>query len=96
MSTTSTKKWWQSKIVLLGLSAVFLFGGAFLYRFLGNQGVTATQLQVLQEKYPDIKLGIEQIQSGENLWQGLGVLFGAIVTIVRVFFTTKLIPQSTT
>lgn len=94
MSQPSTKKWYQSKIVLLGLAALLLFGGAMLYRYLINQGITQTQLDVLQQQYPDIKQAVEQIQSGQDVWQGVGALFGAVVVIVRTWFTTKLLPQS--
>lgn len=95
MSQPSTKKWYQSKLVLLGLSAVLLFGGALLYRYLINQGITQTQLDVLQQQYPDIKQAVEQIQAGQDVWQSVGTLFGALVIIVRTYFTTKLLPQST-
>lgn len=94
MSQPSTKKWYQSKIVLLGLAALLLFGGAMLYRYLINQGITQTQLDVLQQQYPDIKQAVEQIQSGQDIWQAVGALFGALVVIVRTFFTNKLLPQS--
>lgn len=94
MSETSTKKWYQSKLVLLGLSVLFVFGGALLLRFLGNQGVTTEQMAVLQEQYPQIAESIKQIQSGQDIWQSLGALAGALVVIIRVWFTQKVLPQS--
>ena len=91
MSTSTSKPWWQSKIVLIGLAAILLFGGGLLAQFLGNQGITQTQLDVLTQQYPDIKAGIQDLQSSDTLWKGLGVLVGALATIARVWFTSKTI-----
>ena len=85
----STKPWWQSKIVLVSVAAILLFGGGLLYQFLGNQGVTQTQLDVLTQQYPDIKEGVQNLQNSDTLWKGLGLLVGALAAIFRVWFTTK-------
>lgn len=94
MADTTTKPWYKSKIVLLGITAVLIFGGSLLYRFLLGSGVTPEQLAAIEQQNPQITAAIQQIQTGENVWQALGVLFGSLVVIVRVWFTNKLIPQS--
>lgn len=88
--SATTKPWYQSKIVLIALAATFIFLGIYL----NSQGVTQTQLDVLQQSYPDIAAAVEQYKADNNLFTLIGSLASAAIAIIRVWFTQKIIPQS--
>lgn len=84
------KEWYKSKIVLAALAMVFIFLGMFLSR----SGVTDTQLQVLQQVYPDIADAVKAYKVDNNLFAFIGALTGGLVAVFRVWFTTSVLPQS--
>ena len=90
----ATKKWYQSKIVLLGLVSVLVFGSNLLLGFISGQGVTLEQIQAVEQARPDIAEAVKKLQSGGNILDVLGLLGGALIIIARVWFTNKLLPQS--
>lgn len=89
-----TKKWYQSKIALLGLTLVLVFGSNLLLGFLGGQGVSLEQIQAVEQTQPIIAQAIKDYQSGGNILSLVGAIGGALIIVARVWFTTKLIPQS--
>lgn len=83
-----SKPWWKSKLVLLGLSIVALFGSGALTNFLDLQGVTPEMLEALRQSQPQIFDAIQNLKNGQSWVTVIGSLFGALVTIIRVWFTT--------
>lgn len=85
---TPAKPWWQSKIILLALSSILLFGGNALTGFLTGSGVTPEQLDALKQAQPDIANSVEQLQHGGNVIQViLGGIVPALIVIARKWFT---------
>lgn len=89
MAQEEKKPWYKSKIVLLGLSAVGIFGAQLLNGWLTGQGVTPEQLEALRIASPEIASAIERVQGGENVLVVVGSLFGVLVIVFRTWFTTK-------
>ena len=67
---------------------------AELLGFLGGQGVSLEQIQAVEQTQPIIAQAIKDYQSGGNILSLVGALGGALIIVARVWFTTKLIPQS--
>lgn len=88
---TEKKPWYKSKIILMGAGMIAVFGSTLLKNWLVGQGVTPEQMAVLEELKPDIVGNIENIQNGSNLLAEIGIIFGAVIIIVRKWFTTKLL-----
>lgn len=84
------KEWYKSKIVLAALAMIFVGLGFFL----SKSGVTDTQLQVLQQVYPDISNAVAQYKTDNNLMALFTSLFGGLVFVFRVWFTKSILPQS--
>lgn len=89
-----TKKWYQSKIVLFGGALVLVFGSNLLLGFLTGQGVSAEQVQAIEQAQPAVAEAVKKLQSGANILDVIGLVAGAVITVARVWFTTRLIPQS--
>lgn len=91
MSTTTTptaKPWYKSKIILLAVSAALVYGANLLTGFLSGAGVTPEQIQVIADTQPEIADAIQQYKDGQNILSvTLGVLFPAIITVVRRWWT---------
>lgn len=92
--TAQTKKWWQSKIVALGATLIAVFGGNLVLGFAGAQGITPEQVQAIDGATPQVVELIERVKGGENILNLVGLIGGIAVTIARVWFTEKLLPQS--
>ena len=90
MAISATKPWYKSKIVLIALAATALFLGTYLK----SQGITQTQLDVLEQSYPDIAAAVEQYQTDNNFFALIGTLASTTIAIIRVWFTQKIIQQS--
>ena len=88
-----TKKWYQSKIVLFALALVLVAGGNLLTGFL-SVNITPEQLDAIRAAYPQAAEIIERLKNGESVLSMIGVIIGVIISVVRVWFTTALIPQS--
>lgn len=89
-----TKKWYQSKIVLISLATVGVFGFNLLASFLGKSGISPDQLAQINAAYPDIADKVNKLVNGFNLADLIGLGSALAVLISRLFFTTKLLPQS--
>lgn len=85
------KKWYQSKIVLICLTAIATIGGNYLTGFITGQGVTDQQIQAVSAVDPAVADLVAKIQNGENWFSAVGTLVFAAVGIIRVWFTQKLI-----
>lgn len=86
--TTTQKPWHQSKIILLSLAAVLVYGLDALTGFLTGSGVTPEQIQVIRDTQPDIAEAVEEYKSGSNVLQTtLGVLLPALIAVVRRWWT---------
>jgi hypothetical protein len=88
MSTdTQSKPFWKSKIVLFSGAAVLVFGSNLLAGGLFRSGVTQEQIEALQQAYPAGVEIVEGVKAGENISNFIGVAFGAIVLVLRAWFT---------
>lgn len=82
-----TKKWYESKIIVLGLA--FVVGGlayfGVIYGF-----VDQSALQSAQTVYPEVQRGIELIRTGQWI-SGAMAIGGALLVYWRAKKTTKII-----
>lgn len=85
--TIPAKKWYQSKLVRLGLAMLLVVVTNLTTGFLTGQGVTPKQLETLQTVYPQIGENVAKLQAGESIFNVLGGIFGALVIVLRVWFT---------
>jgi hypothetical protein len=89
MAQAEKKPWYKSKIILLGAGIVGVFGSTLVNNWLVGQGVTPEQIAALQEAQPDVVQSIRDIQDGGKLMAEIGVLFGAVIIVIRKWFTSK-------
>lgn len=94
MAQLETKKWYQSKIVLFGLTLVLVYGSNLLLGFISGNGVTLEQIQAVEQTQPDFAEAVKKLQNGGNILDVIGLLGGALIVLARVWFTQKLLPQS--
>lgn len=85
------KPWYQSKIVLLGLAMVTVFGSNLLNGWLTNLGVQPDQMELLQLTYPDMADAFRKASEGGTWLSAIGTIGGGLVVILRKWFTTKLL-----
>lgn len=88
MADVAKKTWYKSKIILLGITTILVFGSQLLNGWVTGQGVTPEQMQALEIAQPQIVDSVERIQAGENALAVLGTSFGAFVLIFRAWFTS--------
>lgn len=93
MTTTTLPKkpWYKSKIILMALSGILVFGTNLLNGWLTGQGVTQEQLDALSTTAPTIVDTVERISDGENIINFVGIIYSAAMLIFRKWFTSKLI-----
>lgn len=83
-----SKPWYKSKIILLSIGGILVYGAGAVTNFLALNGVTPEQLEVLRTTQPQIAEGIEQLKSGGNAFQIIAGLFvPAAIAIARKWFT---------
>lgn len=87
------KPWYRSKLALFGLTIFAVFGGNLLFNWL-TPAVSQDQIAAVQSLYPTAVEIIEGLKNGESIMNYIGSIFGAVVFVVRVWFTDSLIPQS--
>ena len=87
---TTVKPWYKSKIVLFCLTALFVFTGLFV----SQNGITTAQVDVIATSYPDVADAIAEYKANNNLFALLGALTSVVVSVLRVWFTKTIIPQS--
>lgn len=85
---TTAKPWYKSKIILLAVSAVAVFGTNALTGFLTGSGVTPEQIEVIRTVEPQIADAVEQYKNGNNILSvTVGVLIPALIAVARKWFT---------
>lgn len=89
-----TKKWYQSKTILIAVTTFLVAGSDLLFKWLSGEGVTQTQIGAIQGAYPDIAEGIRGLQSGESIYQFISMLVSVGVTVFRVWFTESKIAKA--
>jgi hypothetical protein len=86
-----SKKWYQSKIILLSLSTALVVGGNLLTGFLTGQGVTPEQLNAIAAAEPEVAEAVQRVQAGENILQIIAGLFPIAIMVLRLWFTNTTI-----
>lgn len=89
----NTKKWYQSKLVVLGLAITLVYGSNALLGWLSGSA-SVEQIQAIEETRPEVLDIVNRLKNGENILNVIGSVAGVIIVIVRVWFTDKLLPQS--
>lgn len=88
MAQESTKKWYQSKIFLLG-AVMFLVGVTnWATGWLTGRGVTPEQLQVIQDAQPTAIEGIKEAIETKKYFDIVTSVGGFVTMIFRAWFTT--------
>lgn len=87
---TTVKPWYNSKIVLFCMTALFVFAGIFVTQ----SGITPAQVDVIATSYPDVADAIKEYKINNNLFALLGTFVSVVVAVLRVWFTKEVIPQS--
>lgn len=89
MSTdTTTKKWYQSKIFLLGVVMALVGATDFAFGWLSGQGVSADQVSIIQNTLPGVADGVKDAVEARNYFQIITVVGGFITSIWRYWFTS--------
>jgi hypothetical protein len=81
-----SKKWYQSKIVILAILLVFIGGSDLFTGWISGQ-LTVDQINTVTQAYPDLKDGLLKSVEGKNVFQAIQVLSGFVFAIWRVWFT---------
>lgn len=87
------KTWYKSKIILLALTIVAVFGGNYLFHFLGAN-ISQEQLDAIAQSQPAVADLIERYRSGESIYSLIGAAVGVLFVVFRAWFTTT--PKITT
>ncbi len=85
------KPWYKSKIILLALSSLMLFGSNWLTGWLTSQGVSQEQLDALSQAQPQVTDVVQRVQGGESILSVLGAIISIAILIFRTWFTDKAI-----
>ena len=86
---TTTKKWYKSKIFLLG-AVIGLIGATDLaFGWLSGQGVTPEQITVIESTLPGTADGIKDAIAGKNYFGIITALGGFVTAIFRAWFTSS-------
>jgi hypothetical protein len=88
-----SKKWWQSKIVLLALTLALVFSGNFVNVFLMQNGITDDQINAVAVNAPEIAAKLEGVNSLNELITALGAIIAPIIAIARIWFTSAQIQK---
>lgn len=85
-----TKKWYQSKLFILGVLLAFTgVSDLFLHWISGS--VTIEQIQDVQTAYPDLYNGIADAISAKNYFGIITAIAGFLTLIWRGWFTNSAI-----
>lgn len=85
--TPEKKPWYKSKIILLALTIIGVFGGNYLFNFLGAN-ITREQLDAIAQSQPAVAEIIERLKSGESILSVVGSIIGVLILAFRAWFTT--------
>lgn len=80
------KPFWKSKIILLALTLIGVFGGNYLFHFLGAN-VTQEQIDAIAQSQPMVAEIIERYKNGESILSLLGSIVGVLIMVARAWFT---------
>jgi hypothetical protein len=81
-----TKKWYQSKIVLLSMLLVFVGGSDIFTGWISGQ-ITTDQIDAVAQAYPALKDGLFKSVESKNVFQAIQVLSAFVFAIWRIWFT---------
>lgn len=81
------KPFWKSKIILLALTLIGVFGGNYLFHFLSTN-VTQEQIDAIAQSQPMVAEIIERLKNGESILSLLGSIVGVLILVARAWFTT--------
>ena len=89
-TTPTTKKWYQSKIFLLGVVLAFVGGSDLALHWISGN-VTIDQVQIIQDAYPQLADGIKDAVNGKNYFGIITTIGGFLTAIWRKWFTDKVV-----
>lgn len=85
--TPTTKKWYQSKIFLLG-AVISLIGVTDLaFGWLSGHGVTQEQINVISATLPGVAESVKEAVAGKNYFGIITAIGGFVTSIWRYWFT---------
>ena len=82
------KKWYQSKLFLLGAVMALVGGTDLAFGWLSGQGVTPEQVQVIDATLPGTAQAIKDAVAGKNYFGILTAVGGFLTAIFRAWFTS--------
>jgi len=80
------KPWYQSKIILLALTLIAVFGGNLLFNFVSGQ-ITPEQLDSIKTAQPQVYEIVTRLKNGESIFSVLGSVVGILILVFRAWFT---------
>lgn len=84
---TTTKKWYQSKIFLLGIVLGVVGATDLAFGWLSGHGVTAEQINVIQTTLPDLANNVKDAVIAKNYFGIITAVGGFVTAIWRYWFT---------
>lgn len=85
------KPWYKSKIFMAGIILALTALGDLTTGFVSGNGVTADQIQAIQQAYPDAAQNVKDAVSGNDIFKAITAVGGFLVAIWRKWFTTTTI-----
>lgn len=85
--TPTTKKWYQSKLFLLGAVLALVGGTDLAFHWISGAGVTAEQINVIDATLPGTAEAVKQAIDGKNYLGIITALGGFLAAIWRTWFT---------
>jgi hypothetical protein len=85
------KPWYQSKIVLLAITAFFTIGTNLATGWLTGQGVTQDQINAVAATQPAVAEAIDDYQAGQGVLNSVSVVVFASIALIRKWFTSSLL-----
>ena len=84
----SSKKWYQSKIILLSLTAISALVANHLTGFITGH-TTAAQVEAVVALDPAVGEFVKAVKGGQNWFTAAGTLVFSVVAVIRAWFTTE-------
>jgi len=88
MADEAKKPFYQSKIFLLGITMILVFGGNYLFGFV-SANVTPEQLESIDDAQPIVTDIVQRLKDGESILSVVGMIIGVLISIFRAWFTTS-------
>jgi len=83
-----TKKWYQSKIIIICAIAISAIVANHFTGFI-SANATAEQIQAVQAFDPAIAETLKDVKSGQNWFSSAGTLLFTAIAFIRIWFTKK-------